>query len=580
LRVAKTDAGYAISGDTYRYSWIDILLGHGIPTFGPTTIPIYARDRYNSYLKVTGVSIPRLAIGTCRIRLTVEEYDYTQPAAGAFDGTFPTAPSRTMDIYLTPVTPPAGYAGPYFTGQVYISGVLQTTMSVTLAWASAMFRRATVEVHTMTGSVAPATVAGEYFNTIYAKAKWDLTVLTDPNPVPVPTTVPPTVPTNSWSSSALHAVMTSLSDFASVNLDTTWYMHVLIVQAKLGSGRGVMFDTINVPREGVASFCEDGYPSNESAWFGAAANKQQKDVPRAFLRSCTHEITHGFNQIHQENEGGADNSIMTTTPSVANAIHTAGGTFPDGITLDFNEHVRHHLQHLPDPIVRPGGMTFTAGHNGIPVPSEDEAGPDDEVVEHPALKLNLKLAKNRLKIGEPLEMKWELLNVGSDPILAPNFVGTEYDFAEIRVTKPDGRTMDVAPFVIVCDASQLTDLKPGEGREAGQHLFWSTQGFAFDTPGKHTIRLDVAWRADGLKIGATASMEVLVDHPVTPHDNDVIAQMMDPEVGKFVALGGHAYHLKSAVARIGKVVREHHEHDVGKCLTGLYDGKQAAAIGK
>jgi hypothetical protein len=91
-----------------------------------------------------------------------------------------------------------------------------------------------------------------------------------------------------------------------------------------------MFDSINVPREGVASFSDDGYPSGQSANFGTAANKKQREVPRAFLRSAAHELTHGFNQIHQENEGGADNSIMTTTPSVADSLAAHGGTFPGG----------------------------------------------------------------------------------------------------------------------------------------------------------------------------------------------------------------------------------------------------------
>src|SRR6266700_3765572 len=174
MRVVKTGTSYAISGDTYRYSWFDLVLtrGAGIPSFGPTTIPISPRGRYNSYLKVTAVNIPIISIGPCRIHLTVEEYDYTQPPAGAFDGTFPVAPSRTMDIYLTPVTAPAGFGGPYFTGQVYIGGVLQSNLSVTLAWVNAMVRKATVEIHTMTGAVAPAPVGTEFIDTIFAKAKW------------------------------------------------------------------------------------------------------------------------------------------------------------------------------------------------------------------------------------------------------------------------------------------------------------------------------------------------------------------------------------------------------------------------
>src|SRR2546428_12185780 len=104
-------------------------------------------------------------MGPCRIRLTVEEYDYTQPAAGSFDGSFPAAASRVMDIHLMPGAAPPGYAGVYFTGQVYIAGVLQPNLSVVLAWANTMLRKATVEVHTMTGSVAPAAVGTEYFDT-------------------------------------------------------------------------------------------------------------------------------------------------------------------------------------------------------------------------------------------------------------------------------------------------------------------------------------------------------------------------------------------------------------------------------
>jgi len=580
LRVVKSGTTYAISGDTYRYSLVDIIVaqgGTGIPAFGPTTIPIYPRNRYKSYLKVTAVNIPFISKGPCRIHLTVEEYDYTQPPAGSFDGTFPTTPSRTMDIYLAPATSPTGSPGPYFTGQVYIGGVLQNAMSVTLAWVTPMLRRATVELHVMTGSVSPAAVSGEFLDTIYAKAKWQLTVLTDPTPVPVPATMPPTDPTACWASSALHDVMTALADFSAVNLDTNWHMHVLVVQARLGCGRGVMFDTINVPREGVATFCEDGYPHNESAFFGTAADQMQRNVPRAFLRSCTHEVTHGFNQIHQEQEGGADNSIMTTTPSVSNVIHAAGGTFPADINLDFNEHVRHHLQHLPDPVVRPGGMTFTAGHNGVPIPSTDEPEAAQEVIELPTLKLSLRAQKHRVKIGEPLPLEWELTNTSDTPVVAPNAVGIEHNFADLSVLKPDGSVRDVAPFVVVCDASQLTDLKPGETRIGAHELFWSTQGFSFDSTGKHTVKLDISWWLGDTKIGATGSIDILVDYPVTERDNDVIALMMNPEVGKFVALGGHAYHLDEAVSRIEQVMREHKGHEVANAMATYYDEKWAAA---
>ena len=140
--------------------------------------------------------------------------------------------------------------------------------------------------------------------------------------------------------------------------------------------------------------------------------------------------------------------------------------------------------------------------------------------------------------------------------------------------------MDVAPFVIICDASQLSDLKPGESRTAEHDLFWSTQGFAFETPGAHIVQLQVAWKSDDVKVGAMTSLEILVDYPVIERDNDVIAQMMNPEVGKFIALGGHAYHLKEAVARVGRVMKDHPEHEAGKAMAAFYDKERAEANGK
>jgi hypothetical protein len=582
LRVESTGGNYIISGDTYRYSFFDLLHG-GIPNVGPTEIPVYPRNRYGSYLKASSVSIPRVSFGQCRITLKLDEYDYTQPAAGSFDGSFPATPSRSLTIYLTPATRPSGYTGVYFTGQLYIGGVLQTGASVTLAWVSDRYRKATVEVHTMAGAVAPAQVGTEYFTSVYANANWDLTVKTDPNSIPAPTVAggfpPGWTGTSDWGSRAdlLHKVMTDLLDFASVNLDKEWYMHLLVVPSALrgiNSGRGVMFDTINVPREGVASFSDDGYPHEQSSNFGTASDKKQRDVPRAFLRSAAHEITHGFNQIHQENEGGADNSIMTTTPSVADFLATHGGTFPNDIFLGFNDHVRHHLIHLPDIVIRPGGMTWTAGHNGIPVPQADTDG-DEIYVDHPALDLKLAAKKNRVKIGEPLQLEWVLKNVSDDKVWLPGDLSIENEFAEITVTKPNGDELQMPPYAIKCDSAYFIDGKPGHKLSATHHLFWSTQGFAFETPGKHTVNLEISWRSGGATVGKKVSVDVFVDYPITDKENEIITHVMNDEVGKFVALGGHAYHLKTAVGRIEAAMDAQKDHPVCKALASFYDAKGA-----
>src|SRR5207237_5232024 len=170
-------------------------------------------------------------------------------------------------------------------------------------------------------------------------------------------------PNQCWSQANCATLMASIPGYNPAVLDTVWRAFLTAIPAKLGCSRGQMFDTgsgnpNNIAREGAVTNSRDGYPTSDSSHFGAAAGGMQKDFPRSFLRSASHEVGHTFNQIHQELEGGSDNSIMTTTPSVADVLFGQGKTFPNDIHLGFNDRVRRHLIHLPDPAVRPGAMDF------------------------------------------------------------------------------------------------------------------------------------------------------------------------------------------------------------------------------
>jgi hypothetical protein len=48
------------------------------------------------------------------------------------------------------------------------------------------------------------------------------------------------------------------------------------------------------------------------------------------------------------------------------------GLFPDHLNLAFNERVRNHLRHLPDPAVRPGAMNYLS--NAMSVGALPDAG--------------------------------------------------------------------------------------------------------------------------------------------------------------------------------------------------------------
>jgi hypothetical protein len=578
MRVDTAEGKTTISGDLYRYlrfpftvpverattslaaratiaeRAIPPAIDPGILFPRPLNIPIYPRNRYYSYLRVTGVQRPpRLTFGPCRLTLTAQEYVYTQPPVGSFNGTFPAAPgTRTVSIVLKQLPAPPGYTNSYFEGSLYEGGIDQGKF--TMGWVSSNFRRATLEIDVLTGAVAPAAVGTEDFRSIFAKAGWDLKVMYDQTGVPVPAGVNANT---CWSSADLHALMTTVRSPAT-NLDTEWRMHLLVVPAAMGCGRGVMYDTIGVPREGVASFCDDGYPTSQSSNFGTAANKKQKDVPRAFLRSATHEVGHGFNQIHQEQEAGADNSIMTTTPSVADVLGGPAtgdpGVFPDNINLAFNQHVRHHLVHFPDPVVRPGGMTFGTGHSSS-VPESDRYyfDPDE-------LALELQVSESSIELGEPLELAWTLTNTSRYPLAVPSDVGIEAQHAFITVIDARGRSRLMPSFVIQTDNSKITTLDADEQLKANTRVFWSSRGFAFEEPGKYTVEVRIVWTAEGTPLAARATTDVWVNYPRTTADNDAAARLLHPEVGKYVALGG-GDHLVEAVERIQEVAAIEGEGD-------------------
>jgi hypothetical protein len=528
-----------------------------LPILKPV-IPIFPRGRYHSYLKVTSVSAPVFVPKhtKCQLSIVAEQFNYTQPPAGQFKGTFPNAPSRTVTLRLFKVAAPFPFSltgGPYYEGRLFEGAVDKG--SVTLGWLSRFFRRATLEIDTLTGAVRPGPVpdgAGgtEFFDTVYSKIGWQLSVVQDQLNVPVPGGV---VPTNCWSSGDLHGLMTTVRN-AATNLDTEWRVHMIVVPAKLGCGRGVMYDQIAVPREGCASFSDDGYPVSDSANFGTAANQKQRDVPRAFLRSATHELTHTLNQIHQEQETAADNSIMTTTPSVADVLGGPGtgepGVFPDQIKLAINTTVRHHLNHMPDPVIRPGGWPFASWFpTGAPQAADRHDFAPSE------LSLEVSVGTNRVALGQPVELSWTMTNTGATSLRVPNDVTIEALFASITVTDGEGRERPVRPFAIICDHAKVSELEPGESVSASTKVFWSTAGFAFERPGRYRVDVAVTWSAQGVPVGVQGGVDVFVDYPASDADNQAADLVMHEEVGKWVALGGEAYHLGEACRRLQALSR-------------------------
>jgi hypothetical protein len=580
LRFETTTSGVRFSGDLYGYRLLDdiilmspapalrrlelerpeLLSDEAADTGGK--IPVYRRRSYFAYLKGTSAQlqsiVPRLT--PCRFTLHFDEFRYTHPASG-FSGSFGTTPDRSVRFVMTKSPLPNLYIGEAFAGPTKIG-------AVSMRWVSPFFRQAALQVNTLQGADTPPAVGMSTIASIFADAGWDLAV-TDGGTVQLPQALAGVNINSCWSNANLHTLMSSVPGYDSSKLDSAWRTHLIAVPAQIGCGRGVMFDSSlgadpnAVAREGTATFSRDGYPAAEvpdgmgGSHYDAVAGQQQRNVPRAFLRSATHEVGHAFNQIHQGFEGGNDNSIMTPTPGVATSIGTAGN-FPNQINLAFNATVKKHLRHLPDPAVRPGAMDFFGSAIAAP-----EAA---DVVWLDAADLTLTLSSDHVSLGEPVDLAYELTNRGEVPLPAPDRLDVESLTARVSVTDPSGILTFMRPAVVdSCPTSHVRDLQPEDSISGSTVLYWGREGFAFSVPGSHRVEVILLWYVAGVPVAVSAAQDVYVAYPTTPEDNEVAALLLDPEVGAAIA-AGDASRFERAAERIEQATAAAAEHPAVEAL--------------
>jgi len=541
VRVERPGSGYRISGDLYRknlfmripwreWEFQPALRFDGLDDAADATgtIPIYPRRDYSSYLKGTRATTFGIVRGSepCPISLHFGQFDYSHPSSG-FSGTFPATANRSIRWSMTASSTPDRYTGKAYNGTTELG-------TVSMTWVSPHFRRANLELRRLTGAELPPDVDTENLRTVFDSAGWDVTVTKITAAMSKPSSLSSQSATQCWSTSNLHRLMETVPGYDPSVLDREWKAYLLAVPAKMRCSRGVMFDSSgdlnNIKREGAATFSHDGFPKSNSSNFGAAEDELMKDNPRGFLRSAAHEVGHTFNQIHQSFEGGNDNSVMTVTPSVADVLAAGGQTFPDDIDLTFNNTVRRHLVHLPDPAVRPGAMNFFGAAINAP-----EA---DNVAVMEGLEVEVEPGTESLRLGEPLSLSWKVVNCCDDVLAVPDNVDIQSMTARVSVTDPRGNRTFIRPVdITVCGSNPVTALDPENERSAEATLFYGSDGFAFSEPGRHTIDLVVIWQVAGAHMMTSGAADVWVAYPLTDNDNQVASLLLDPAVGEAVALG-------------------------------------------
>jgi hypothetical protein len=183
----------------------------------------------------------------------------------------------------------------------------------------------------------------------------------------------------------------------------------------------------------------------------------------------------------------------------------------------------------------------------VPAADRFEVGPD-------LLTLRVEAADDRVELGEPVQLAWTLANTSGADAAVPSEVTAESTYARITVIDAAGKRREMTPFVIDCERSRIAPLPAGETLRADSRVYWSGNGFAFERPGRYTVEVRIDWTVAGTPMTVRGETPVFVNYPSSDAENAAAAALLHPEVGKWVALGGGAYHLGDAVDRLRQVM--------------------------
>ena len=491
--------------------------------------PVFPKARYSWYFRSHGATYQT---GTLTVNIVRHVWN---PTAQEFE---PATNSGTLTLkaHSTPFIVPPKL--PLLTGTLVLGDM---TLDVQAIKTSSMFRSCRVEVDAMVHRNFPASAtigsgALVTFQSIYATAGWDVTVVPDEINIPEDLDL---------SNSDLEGLLTTHKQAYTGQQWRLW----LLVGSSQGSLFGVMFDDDEVPREGAVGFADVRLP-NAPIIDSNARGQPLGNVPAAFLRTLVHEAGHAFNLFHPKHDvhhPPIGIEVMNQTGDVMN-FATEAKPYPTNAAFRFAEHDLVSLRHSPDPQVRPGWKKFGWGHGdlsaGLPTPV-DVAGLNNSSSDPDGLELTLAMSDVAF-IGEYVMAEVTLTNKGR----AARNVSGSLNLAEgdllLQRTTPAGRVDNVLDVVVGCRPRPIVNLEPGQSISGQFQVFFTNKGVTFDTPGRHL--LSARAEVNALTCVTSNTVAINLRSPATPDEVSVHATTLRPGVGRAFALGD--FGNNSAVATL------------------------------
>ena len=542
MRVECHSAGRTASGDLYQRPVIVVqqppllpLPGQPAPAPRPPLaflgnppnpsagIPILPRGKYRYYMRVT--SLPENLFVGNTFTLGFQLYRFTAPNTWVLDS--------TLTATMTRMAAPSGFpsSSDYAEGDVKKSNG-QIVARFTMGWLSKYFRRASLEIDTVSGSERPLdSGAGHTWATVMDDIGWQTNLVLSDTNVAQPSGA-------SWSNAEMHAAM--LARRQAVNLDNDWRFHILAVKNIDETPRGIMYDnggtdSNNVPREGVGIsshwIIDQGWGSVSGLRFGTAK--------APYFRTAVHELGHAMAQFHNT----ADFGFMCTSDVIAGGA-TPGNPFPGNIKWAFNATNLKQLRHFPDPFVRPGGVVFGGASATTPpiTPTDFEAGID-------GLDLEVRPLLNEVPIGAPVRIDYRLINRSAQPVAVPVHLSLKSEAISGTVEDPSGTVRTFRTVVRCIEDDAFRMLAPGEDVTESATLMRGAEGALFAAPGVHKVTVEAHWDANGVVIATHGEASVMVTGVVdAKHGAAAHKVLSTPDAHLVLAIGGD--HLTEGMAAI------------------------------
>ena len=520
-------------------------------------IPIFARDKYRYYLKIT--TILEWISFSNSFTLGFEMWKFNGISAspmwtneGSFtaDLTFGTAPSNY----------PSG--ADYLTGAVKNSSGISVG-SITMGWVSKYLRKATVEIDRVSVSEPPIdSGAGHTWQSVFDQVGWELTVIQSNNNVAE-------LSGASWSDGEMHKAMIKWRD--SSDLDKEWRYHILCVRNIDSTPRGIMYDSgatdsNNVPREGIGIASHWMIP-NTAEW-GKVKNMRFGTAKAPYFRTALHEIGHAMGLYHNT----ADFGIMNTT-DVISAGAVPPIKFPDNIKWAHAADDQKRLRHMPDIYVRPGSLGFGSAYSVHPLSPNDE-GEDAE-----GLELQITPVNDVLPVGAPVRLEMALVNVSDTPLPAPETLNMKYGCVQGKVIDPSGAVRKFSTLIMCVDEVALAYLQPGQSISSALTLLRGADGALFPIPGAYTIEVEVEWELGDGHVGVSSQTNVYVTSAQTDeHARAAMKVLSTPDtLLSLVLTGDHLYEGNDAVqtALQDPVLKPYYAYIEAKRLAQPFAGRKA-----